>query len=99
MHMTVEGGLYGWEMGMDLLVPWVSLVEIKNFRWNSLNVTRKAKCNFAHSTCRLPMGRLISCGLYSDFVKSNMTASFLRIVNTKVNPVFASLIVRSCWIN
>ena len=33
MHMTVEGGLSGWEMGLDLLAPWVALVGIKNFRW------------------------------------------------------------------
>ena len=33
MHMTVEGGLAGWEIGLDLLGPWVSLVGVKNFRW------------------------------------------------------------------
>lgn len=33
MHMTVEGGLAGWEIGLDLLAPWVALVGIKNFRW------------------------------------------------------------------
>ena len=33
MHMTVEGGLSGWEMGLDLVAPWVSLVGIKNFQW------------------------------------------------------------------
>ncbi|MBM3835718.1 MAG: sugar phosphate isomerase/epimerase [Verrucomicrobia bacterium] len=33
MHMTAEGGLNGWEMGLDLLGPWVALVGIKNFRW------------------------------------------------------------------
>jgi sugar phosphate isomerase/epimerase len=33
MHMTVEGGNAGWEMGLDLLGPWVALVGIKNFRW------------------------------------------------------------------
>ena len=33
MHMSVEGGLSGWEMGLDLLAPWVALVGIKNFRW------------------------------------------------------------------
>ena len=33
MHMTVEGGLAGWEMGLDLLGPWVALVGVKNFRW------------------------------------------------------------------
>src|SRR5687767_12443611 len=26
MHMAVEGGLSGWEMGLDLLAPWVALV-------------------------------------------------------------------------
>ena len=33
MHMSVEGGLSGWEMGLDLLGPWVALVGIKNYRW------------------------------------------------------------------
>lgn len=33
MHMTIEGGRAGWEMGLDLLAPWVALVGVKNFRW------------------------------------------------------------------
>jgi sugar phosphate isomerase/epimerase len=33
MHMTIEGGRSGWEMGLDLLAPWLALVGIKNFRW------------------------------------------------------------------
>jgi sugar phosphate isomerase/epimerase len=33
MHMTIEGGRAGWEMGLDLLAPWLALVGIKNFRW------------------------------------------------------------------
>lgn len=33
MHMTVEGGLAGWEIGLDLVAPWTALVGIKNFRW------------------------------------------------------------------
>jgi sugar phosphate isomerase/epimerase len=33
MHMTVEGGSSGWEMGLDLLAPWVALLGMKNFRW------------------------------------------------------------------
>ena len=33
MHMTIEGGLTGWEMALDLLAPWVALVGMKNFRW------------------------------------------------------------------
>lgn len=33
MHMTIEGGLSGWELGLDLLGPWVALAGIKNYRW------------------------------------------------------------------
>lgn len=33
MHMTIEGGVAGWEMGLDLLAPWSALVGVKNFRW------------------------------------------------------------------
>jgi sugar phosphate isomerase/epimerase len=33
MHMTIEGGLSGWELGLDLLAPWIALVGVKNFRW------------------------------------------------------------------
>ena len=47
MHMTVEGGLYGWEMGLDLLVPWVSLVGIKNFRWREVGRDSNGRVKFA----------------------------------------------------
>lgn len=33
MHMTIEGSRSGWELGLDLLAPWIALVGIKNFRW------------------------------------------------------------------
>ncbi len=33
MHMTIEGGRSGWEMGLDLVAPWLALVGVKNFRW------------------------------------------------------------------
>ncbi len=33
MHMTIEGGRSGWELGLDLLAPWIALVGVKNFRW------------------------------------------------------------------
>ncbi|MBI3463491.1 MAG: sugar phosphate isomerase/epimerase [Planctomycetes bacterium] len=33
MHMTAEGGVSGWKMGLDLLAPWIALVGIKNFRF------------------------------------------------------------------
>src|SRR5262245_20232174 len=32
MHMTIEGGVSGWELGLDLLGPWIALVGVKNFR-------------------------------------------------------------------
>ncbi len=34
MHMAIEGGRSGWEMGLDLLAPWLALVGIKDFRWH-----------------------------------------------------------------
>jgi sugar phosphate isomerase/epimerase len=33
MHMTIEGGASGWQQGLDLLAPWISLVAIKNCAW------------------------------------------------------------------
>jgi sugar phosphate isomerase/epimerase len=33
MHMVAEGGVAGWQMGLDLLAPWIALVGIKNFRF------------------------------------------------------------------
>src|SRR5687767_2849133 len=33
MHMVAEGGISGWQMGLDLLAPWIALVGLKNFRF------------------------------------------------------------------
>lgn len=33
VHMTIEGGRAVWEMGLDLLAPWLALVGVENFRW------------------------------------------------------------------
>ena len=33
MHMVAEGGISGWQMGLDLLAPWLALVGLKNFRF------------------------------------------------------------------
>jgi sugar phosphate isomerase/epimerase len=33
MHMTIEGGVAGWELGLDLVAPWIALAGIKSFRW------------------------------------------------------------------
>lgn len=46
MHMTVEGGLSGWEMGLDLIAPWVSLVGIKNFRWKPVGRDKQGQMQF-----------------------------------------------------
>jgi len=32
-HMTIEGGLSGWKMGIDLLSPYITLVAVKDFGW------------------------------------------------------------------
>ena len=32
MHMSLEGGLSGWEMTLDLIAPWVALVGVKNYQ-------------------------------------------------------------------
>lgn len=32
-HMTIEGGLSGWKMGIDLLSPYIRLVAVKDFGW------------------------------------------------------------------
>jgi sugar phosphate isomerase/epimerase len=47
MHMSVEGGLSGWEMGLDLLAPWVALVGLKNFRWVERGRDAKGQASFA----------------------------------------------------
>jgi sugar phosphate isomerase/epimerase len=33
MHMAIEGGRAGWEMGLDLVAPWLALAGVKDFRW------------------------------------------------------------------
>ncbi len=67
MHMTVEGGLSGWEIGLDLVAPWVALVGIKNFRWEELQRSAAGRMQFrtryvplADGQANLPrfMGRL-----------------------------------------
>lgn len=32
-HMTVEGGVAGWKMGLDLLAPHIRLMAVKSFAW------------------------------------------------------------------
>lgn len=46
MHMAVEGGLSGWEMGLDLLAPWVALCAVKNFRWKETGRDDKGQMRY-----------------------------------------------------
>lgn len=57
MHMAVEGGLSGWEMGLDLLAPWVALVGVKNFRWVERGRDEKGQMKFATEYVPLPDGQ------------------------------------------
>jgi sugar phosphate isomerase/epimerase len=36
-HMMTEGGVTGWQMGLDLLAPWISLVAVKDKRWHPVD--------------------------------------------------------------
>ena len=61
MHMTVEGGLSGWEMGLDLVAPWVSLVGISSIpggrvfgRLPQLYPDTFQRCRFSHSSRAIP---------------------------------------------
>jgi sugar phosphate isomerase/epimerase len=57
MHMTVEGGLSGWEMGLDLLAPWLALVGVKNFRWAQDGRDDKGQARFRPEYVPLPDGQ------------------------------------------
>lgn len=46
MHMTVEGGLSGWEMGLELVAPWLSLVGVKNFHWKPTGRDKSGQMQF-----------------------------------------------------
>jgi sugar phosphate isomerase/epimerase len=57
MHMTAEGGIMGWEMGLDLLAPWVALVGVKNFRWKERGRDDKGQLRFAPEYVALQDGQ------------------------------------------
>jgi sugar phosphate isomerase/epimerase len=56
MHMTIEGGLAGWEMGLDLLAPWIALVGVKNFRWLPADRDRHGQQRWKWEYCPLADG-------------------------------------------
>lgn len=57
MHMTIEGGRSGWEMGLDLLAPWLALVGIKNFRWLPAERDRRGQRRWRWEYCPLADGQ------------------------------------------
>ena len=57
MHMTIEGGRAGWEMGLDLVAPWLALVGVKNFRWLPAERDGAASCAGGGSTAPWPTAR------------------------------------------
>jgi sugar phosphate isomerase/epimerase len=56
MHMTIEGGRAGWEMGLDLVVPWLALVGVKNFRWSPADRDRHGQRRWKWEYCPLADG-------------------------------------------
>ncbi len=91
MHMTVEGGNAGWEIGLDLLTPWVSLVGVKNFRWEPTTRDRFGQQRFrtvytplADGQAPLPefvghLRRIKYDGLYSLHSEYKGGSSFRRL--------------------
>jgi sugar phosphate isomerase/epimerase len=57
MHMTIEGGLAGWEMGLDLLAPWIALVGVKNFRWMPAARDERGQQQFRWEYCPVADGQ------------------------------------------
>jgi sugar phosphate isomerase/epimerase len=57
MHMTIEGGLAGWEMGLDLVAPWLALVGIKNFRWLAAERDQRGQQRWRWEYCPLADGQ------------------------------------------
>ena len=46
----------GWELGLDLLAPWLALVGVKNFRWLPPTATATASGAGVGSTAPSPTG-------------------------------------------
>jgi sugar phosphate isomerase/epimerase len=91
MHMAIEGGRAGWEMGLDLVAPWLALVGIKNFRWlpgdrdaHGQQRWRWEYCPLADGQAPLPefvayLGRLKYDGVVSLHSEYKGETSFRRL--------------------
>lgn len=96
MHMTIEGGRSVWEMGLDLLAPWIALVGIKNFRWLPAERDQQGQqrwrweyCPLADGMAPLPefmgyLGRLKYDGIVSLHSEYKGESSFQRLSTPKL---------------
>jgi sugar phosphate isomerase/epimerase len=57
MHMTIEGGRSGWEMGLDLVAPWLAVVGVKNFRWLPAGRDARGQARWRWEYCPLADGQ------------------------------------------
>jgi len=55
-HMTMTGAAGGWRQAIDLLTPWISLVALKNFRWERLDRDELGQQRWRTNYCRLEDG-------------------------------------------
>ena len=56
LHMALEGGGAGWRQGLDLLAPWIALVAVKNFRWETGRRDRHGQLRWHTRNCPLADG-------------------------------------------
>ena len=71
-HMTMTGAAGGWKQAIDLLRPWVSLVALKNFRWNKGRRDRLGQQSWSTEYCRLEDG----VAPIPDFIKTVHRAGY-----------------------
>jgi sugar phosphate isomerase/epimerase len=56
LHMVLEGGDAGWLQGLDLLVPWLKLVAVKNFAWENRDRDKFGQQQWGHKVVPLADG-------------------------------------------
>jgi L-ribulose-5-phosphate 3-epimerase len=56
MHMVLEGGKSGWEITLDLVAPWISLVAVKNFVIQPTKRDEFGQQRYEHKICPVADG-------------------------------------------
>jgi sugar phosphate isomerase/epimerase len=90
MHMTIEGGRAGWEMGLDLLAPWIALVGVKNFRWLPNQRGAQGQQRWRWEYCPLADGMARCRSSSPTCGGSSTTGSSLSTASTKGKRVSAA---------